>query len=781
MLSPRRAKLWGDAKAEAGRVALMLGAIAVSLVAIGTVLGAGSILRVRIRDSYLGTAPASATLELEDGIDPALLAEVRARPDVEAADTREVVLARVKVGEAWRPLLLFGVERFDALVLNRFTPERGAWPPPLGTVLLERSALGMAGRDLGDTMLIKTPHGPPRTTVIRGLVHDPGLAPAWQEREVYAYASLETLRAWGEDGRAHELRVQTRPAPRTTAEAEIAGETIARALAEAGHPVHQIRVPPLGLHPHQRQMTTILVLLSAFAVLALILASVLVATSIQALLARQIREIGVMKTLGAPSQALFRLYLSLVAILGALAAGLASPLALLGARAFAGEVGRMLNFEVAGASVSPWVLVVIFGAGILLPTLAAAVPVRAALRISVREALDAHGAVLIQGVPQGLPVPLRNLLRRPRRTVFTVALLATGGALFMTALAVSGAWQRNLDKIYETRHYDLELRLTEAPAPPLLAAPALVGAEWWGYAPAAFARPGHIDLVRTYPDRGHGSLVMLGPPPGTRLIDFPLLEGRWLEEGDASGVVLNHVAAAQAGGVHAGATVSISVEGAARPMVVRGIVEEIGAAGVIYLGRSEFIAAYGPPKMARFATGATGSGAQAAIIARLESALAEAEAPIEVLIPFTELRTAVGDHVRILIQALVALAVILAIVGLLGLGSALGTAVIERTREIGIQKAIGARPRRIMQGFVLEGLLTAALSWLLAVALSFPLSLAMESLLGQLGFLAPLPFVVSPAAMLGWLGLVLLASVVATLPPARMAARISVRAALDAI
>lgn len=98
---------------------------------------------------------------------------------------------------------------------------------------------------------------------------------------------------------------------------------------------------------------------------------------------------------------------------------------------------------------------------------------------------------------------MRNLLRRPARFALTVGLLATGGALFMTALAVSKAWERNLDKIYEARHYDLEVRFN-APEPDALAdelgaLPGLSTVERWGYSPAAFARRGHVDLVRTYP------------------------------------------------------------------------------------------------------------------------------------------------------------------------------------------------------------------------------------------------------------------------------------------
>ena len=52
-----------------------------------------------------------------------------------------------------------------------------------------------------------------------------------------------------------------------------------------------------------------------------------------------------------------------------------------------------------------------------------------------------------------------------------------------------------------------------------------------------------------------------------------------------------------------------------------------------------------------------------------------------------------------------------------------------------------------------EGLTIAGLSYVLACALSVPLTLLVDRVVGNLGFLAPLPFVLSPPAALAWLGL----------------------------
>lgn len=286
-MTPRWAKVAGDLRSERGRLLLMLIAIAVSLAAIGTVLGGWAILTRDIALNYLGTAPADATLEFEDGVTDEVLARARADQAVSVADRREVIAARVRVGDNFRPLLLFVPDRFETMQLNTFRPLEGAWPPPPGTVLLERSGLEMANATMGASLRVKLPNGQPSTVTVSGLVHDPGLAPAWQERSVYAYATPETVAMLGESATLHELRVQFGSHPRTIVEAEAEASALAARLGG----VHQLRVPPPRQHPHQRQMETILLMLVIFAGLSLVLSSVLVATTLAAILARDRKSV----------------------------------------------------------------------------------------------------------------------------------------------------------------------------------------------------------------------------------------------------------------------------------------------------------------------------------------------------------------------------------------------------------------------------------------------------------------------------------------------------------
>ncbi|HEY6074850.1 MAG TPA: FtsX-like permease family protein, partial [Anaerolineales bacterium] len=127
---------------------------------------------------------------------------------------------------------------------------------------------------------------------------------------------------------------------------------------------------------------------------------------------------------------------------------------------------------------------------------------------------------------------------------------------------------------------------------------------------------------------------------------------------------------------------------------------------------------------------------------------------------------------------LMALSIIVAIVGAFALMGAISIGVIERTKEIGVLRAIGARSPIILKIFVMEGLLQGLLSWLIAIPLSLLVSPFAASAMGNFMFGATLDYRYSWPAILIWLGIVAIISVLASILPARSATRISVRDSL---
>jgi putative ABC transport system permease protein len=106
------------------------------------------------------------------------------------------------------------------------------------------------------------------------------------------------------------------------------------------------------------------------------------------------------------------------------------------------------------------------------------------------------------------------------------------------------------------------------------------------------------------------------------------------------------------------------------------------------------------------------------------------------------------------------------------------TSVIERTREFGVMRAIGATSRIVLKNVVSEGMFIGALSWLIAIPLSLPLSSHVGNLVGSLSFRMPLPLSLSPAALGTWLVVVLVGAAAASAFPAQRASRLTIRETL---
>jgi putative ABC transport system permease protein len=127
---------------------------------------------------------------------------------------------------------------------------------------------------------------------------------------------------------------------------------------------------------------------------------------------------------------------------------------------------------------------------------------------------------------------------------------------------------------------------------------------------------------------------------------------------------------------------------------------------------------------------------------------------------------------------LLALSVIVAIVGGIALMGALSIGVIERTKEIGVLRAVGARSHTILGIFMMEGILQGLGSWLIAIPLSLLASPIAARQLGQIMFGATLDYQYNWMAVVTWLAIVVVISLLASAMPARGATRISVRDSL---
>ena len=446
-MAPRWRKVAGDMLARPGRSLLVVVVMAAGVFEIGALLYKYALMQPVLGSMYGDTRPASAVLTTDHATD-ALLDSVRQVAGVGDAVARPMVMARVRKGSGeWIPSLMQVTRDFEHQRMDLFTSDRGAWPPGPGDVLLERTALRVAGVEIGDSLTVRTPDGIETRLRVAGTAYAPGMAPAWMEHMVPGFLPWDSPLHEQGGGAQNEIRIVVADHPLEEGHVREVADSVKALLERQGHPVTRTFIPTPGRHPHADQMDAFLFLLAAFGAVGFILSSMLVANIMNSLLAEQVRQIGILKAIGASTWQVAQLYLVQVGGYAILSLLLGLPLAIAIGGAYARFSGEILNADVSHAAFPWWAVIVIAIAGTVVPLLFSMMPVLKAARLSVREALEwdlgtrPFGSraldrmwTRLAWLPRPLALIVRTLFMRRGRLALTVFALALGGAALMSAL-----------------------------------------------------------------------------------------------------------------------------------------------------------------------------------------------------------------------------------------------------------------------------------------------------------------------------------------------------------
>ena len=132
-------------------------------------------------------------------------------------------------------------------------------------------------------------------------------------------------------------------------------------------------------------------------------------------------------------------------------------------------------------------------------------------------------------------------------------------------------------------------------------------------------------------------------------------------------------------------------------------------------------------------------------VAALENALYEVFSSDDyyTVTSMAEMVETMTSMINILVGVLAGIAAISLVVGGIGIMNIMLVSVTERTREIGIRKALGARESAIMRQFVIEAATTSSLGGVLGIALGFGLSAAATVVIANV--MPDTPITVSPS------------------------------------
>jgi putative ABC transport system permease protein len=438
-------------------------------------------------------------------------------------------------------------------------------------------------------------------------------------------------------------------------------------------------------------------------------------------------------------------------------------------------------------------------AAIAAPLIAALWPVLAGATITVREAIASYGLGgdfgsswldrTVERVGQRLlsssyAMALSNMFRRKGRLILTQLVLVTAGAMFLMVMSLSSSITHTLDNDLGRRGYDIFLNFDDQYRIDRAVQMAesfdeVEEAEVWFTHSATLLREG-----QKLKEAGLGA-DLIGIPVGSDMYQPLIVAGRWFEPGDERVIVIGRETAEE-NNIQLGDTVTLDLaELGDHEWQVSGLYQ------VIFGGGFSTDAIYAPQRAVFDATKKNNQGSQlyvrtrfhdpdytAAVDKQLRGVYIGRNMDVFFGQTMHEIREQALSQFGITISMLMFLAVVVALVGGIGLMGSLSISVVERTREIGVMRAIGARSASIMGMFVMEGVLQGLVSWLIAVPISLVAGRALANALGQTMFEANLDYQYNYQAVIIWLVVILIISTLASILPARNATRISVRDSL---
>ncbi len=796
-LAPRWHKVIRDLTGHRLKTVLVVLSIAVGIFAVGVVMGGRGVLTREFDTDFLTSSAPSAEFVTSD-FDRSLLRHVEARSDVRAAEGRREMVVRYS-GDAvaasstagWPTMQVWALPSFDSIKVQKLTRDESAsWPPGPGEIVLEKSVLLVKNLQIGQTITVETDDKTRVPLRIVGYAHDINAVPTKFSDVVVGYVSMSALGQLKQSANFNYLALSLDPALSQAAASRIAVDVRDKDLAPAGVRVLRTTVPKPGSHFLGDIFKAVSLLLLALGVMSLALSGFLVVTTISALMAQQIRQVGIMKAVGGRWQQVMAMYLTLVGIYGVLAVVVGVPLALWGGQWFAAYAAGLLNFRIVDATPPAYVIAIEVAVGLLVPIAAAILPVRRGSRTSVVAALSAtgisanfgHGILdrvlgLIRGLPRPIALSLRNTFLRKGRLALTLTTLVLASAVVMAVLSVRTSTLKTVDNIAAFWSYDAVAYFSR-PEPGVEVERA--AKKIAGVTEVETRVDASASLKRLDGSENQG-IQAIGLPANSRFVNPTISAGRWLESSDAHSIVVNSEVIKDQPNLSVGDTARLTIRGAESDWKIVGVVTGQMRGPIVFFNRpalDSVLGGGGGVTRVLVKTDAHTIAAQQRAATELEDHLTKVGFSVSGSETQIAWKEGIASQLGILVTFLVIMAALLSIVGVIGLTGTMTINVLESTREIGVMRSIGASHGSIFGIFITEGVVVALMAWGAGALLSWPLSVWLVSVLGGAMSL-PLAYAFSWDGVGLWLAAVLVIAVFASLIPAWNASRVSVRDAIS--
>jgi len=806
-MRPRWRKVLHDLWDNKARTLLVVFSIAVGVFSIGVISGAYEIISNDMSVSYASTNPSNVELRTVN-FDDDVLASIKNEHGVAGAEARRVFNIRMRAAgtEKWTALDMVAFSDFEKNSINLLTPLQGKPVPNKREVVLERDVLKHVDVQVGDTVEFQLQDGSIKSMLVVGVVQDTAMGAGDFLASPYGYITMSTLQFLQQPQLYNRAYVMTSVGDDIFHVREV-GASLKEKLDKNGTLVVRSRFSLTHEHPMASTVNAILGILMALGILIVFLSSSLIANTLSALLNQHLRHIGVIKLVGGRRRQVLFMYLTLIMAFGVLALLIAVPLGGQGAYGLAIFISSELNFNVLGYRIVPMAFVIQILVGLLVPLVAGLAPVINGSRITVLRALsgdltgDENQAqsqqqtrvswfdwmmirvtriLASRGIhfPRPFIISLRNTFRRRGRLILTLFTLTMGGAIFIAVFNVRTTLHDYIGAIGKYFAADISLdfdqpyRMREV-RQMLAGVEGVTDVEGWQFVSGEL-----LD------EKGEvlENINIFAPPADSKLIQPILVAGRFLRADDVRKLALSEASYGYFPNIKPGGSVKLKINGREEDWEVIGIFKFVDREGILAYAPYEYISQMNnlanQSYSFRLVTDRHDRAYQDAKAEELDKYFRDQGFKVRVAeAGRASLDTAV-ESLDTLVVFLLIMAILTAVVGAMGLTGTMGMNVLERTREIGIMRAIGADDRAVMRTVIAEGFVIGSMSFVLAIVLSVPFTYLLSTIVSLAVFETPIDVVFTFTGYGIWLGLVLLLSVVASILPARNAARLTIREVL---
>lgn len=790
-MSSRWKKVWADFWSNKGRTFLTIMTIMVGTFAVGFNSNLGLYMNESMDGDYLSAQPSEAEV-YTSSFDDDMVRLARTVPGVNGVEGSGSVSARIlHTDGTYVDIRFTALEDPKAQTLNLLKPAAGETSIPFydeKQTILDASALSL-GYQPGDMLVIELDDGKRREIELAGYVHAVTGFPYSLARVVFAYVTPETLEWLGGSRDYDMLAVSVAENPTDAAHVTEVAQAVADRMERAGETVYFVNVYQPGHHFAWSITQGVFFVLGVLGYLTVLLSCFLIVNTVTALMTQQTRQIGIMKAVGGDTLQIAGMYTTLILGFGLGALLMAIPLANMAAEYIGSGMAAWLNFYTEPYVGYPSSVIQQILVALVVPLLAAIYPIYNSVRVTVREALSDYGlggnakprkdsvsrnATL---VARPIRISIRNTFRRKTRLILTLFTLILGGAVF---IGVYNLWE-SFDQVIEDiqgyfladintsfgrgYRFDKVSALAES-------VPGVESVEGW------LEYPGTLKMGED--DESGTQILFVAPPSTSTLIDPIITAGRWLEQGDENAIVIGNHLLNMFPDLKVGDWLTIEINGKETDWHIVGIYSITGNVSppLLYVNYEYVSKIVGEPGMVyslRVLTTDHSAATQKRVNDQLQALFKERGIQVtstQLGTQFIEDQKAQTD---ILVYFMLVMASLIAVVGGLGLMGTMSINVLERTREIGVMRAIGASNWDIQAIVLVEGMVIGVLSWAVSIFVSIPITNVLCYGVGMAILTAPMPTVYGVSGVIAWLVFTVVLGSLASALPARRASRLTVR------